>query len=242
MRPKALLGLLIPLACAALFVRLGVWQVARHRQRADYNARVSARLAADPLPFAALPGDTALVRGQRVALAGTFRYDLEQVLAGRANEGAPSVHLLTPVERPGQDTLVVVLRGWVPSPDAAEVDRRAWRERDTVSLSGYAIPLPPDGPAAPADTARPMRALNTAALRSRLGRPVAAAVVVMTSDEPKPGEPRPRRLPGPVLSAGNHRSYAIQWFSFAAIAVVGGVLLFRRSAAPRAIVGPRSPV
>lgn len=236
-RPKALLGLLIPLASAALFVRLGIWQTARHRERAAFNARVAARLAAPPVPLESLPADTALQRGRRVRLAGRFRFDLEQVLAGRANEGAPSVHLVTPLERAGSDTVVAVVRGWVPSPDAAEVDRARWRERDSVSLSGFALPMATDGVAAPSDASRPLRVLHTTALASRFGRPVAPVLVVMTSDSAARPDSVPRRLPGPVLGAGNHRSYAIQWFTFALIAVVGGVLLFRRSVS-RAVAAP----
>ncbi|MCE9602946.1 MAG: SURF1 family protein [Gemmatimonadetes bacterium] len=228
MRPKALLGLAIPLACAALFVRLGFWQVSRHKERAAYNAAVAARLAEAPAPFASLPGDSGAVRGRRVTLTGRFRYDLEQVLAARSNGGAPGVHLLTPLEREGSDTLVIVTRGWVFSPDAAGVDRALWREADTVTLSGYASPLLPEGPPPPADPLRPLRSLSQAALAARLGRPVAAAQIVMTSDSAGPAGSVPRRLGVPELSGGPHRSYAIQWFSFALIAVVGGVLLFRR--------------
>lgn len=236
-RPKTLVGLLIPLGAAALFVRLGMWQVARHREKVDYNARVLGRLAATPVPFSGLPADSGLVRGQRVTLAGRARYDLEQVLAGRVHGGAPSVELVTPVEREGSDTLVAVVRGWVYSPDAAEVDRSRWREPDTLSLAGYAIPLPPDGAPPPPDQARPLRTLNGAALQARFGRPVAPALVIVTSPPVTRPDSTPTRLPGPVLGLGNHRSYAIQWFAFALIAVVGGVLLFRRS-----VVAERSGV
>lgn len=228
MRPKALLGLAIPLACAALFVRLGLWQVSRHQELAAYNATVATRLAEAPAPFATLPEDTAAVRGRRITLTGRFRYDLEQVQAGRVNEGSPGVHLITPLERDGNDTLVVVLRGWVYSADAAGVDLARWREAESVAIAGYAIPLPAEGPPPPTDATRPLRTLSQSALTARLGRPVALAQVVMTSDSSARVDSVPRRLSIPVLSAGAHRSYAIQWFAFAFIAVVGGVLLFRR--------------
>ena len=234
-RPKALLGLAIPLACAALFVRLGLWQVARHDERAAYNASVAARLAASPTPFTELPADSGAVRGRRVTLTGRFRYDIEQVLAARSNGGAPGVHLVTPLERVGSDTLVIVTRGWVFSADAAGVNRALWREGDTVTLSGYASPLAVDGPPPPTDSLRPLRAINQRALAARLGRPVASTQVVMTSDSAGPADSVPRRLGVPVLSVGSHRSYAIQWFSFALIAVVGGVVLFRRGIVADAI-------
>jgi surfeit locus 1 family protein len=229
MRLKLFLGLLIPLGCAGLFIRLGLWQLDRHREKATYNTRVEARLSEQPIPFAALPADSSLVRGQRVTLAGRFRYDLEQVHAGRVNEGSPGVHLLTPLERPGNDTLVAVTRGWVYSPDAAQVELARWREAVPVTLAGYAIPIPRDGLAPPADAAKPLRSLTVAALSARYGRPVAPVIVVMTSDSTARADSVPRRLGRPLLVAGNHLSYAIQWFAFACIAVAGGVLLFRRS-------------
>lgn len=228
MRFKALLGLAIPLACAVLFVRLGFWQIARHHERTDYNAAVAARLGEAPAPFASLPSDSGLVRGRRMTLTGRFRYDLEQVLAGRVNEGSPGVHLLTPLEREGNDTLVIVTRGWVYSPDAAGVELPRWREGESVTLAGYALPLPADGPPPPTDSTRPLRVPTQAALAARLGRPVAPAQVIMTSDSAARADSVPRRLGVPVLSAGAHKSYAIQWFAFAFIAAVGGVLLFRR--------------
>lgn len=238
MRPKALLGLAIPLACAALFVRLGFWQVARHQERAAYNAAVAARLAQTPAPFATLPTDSGAVRGRRVTLSGRFRYDLEQVLASRANGGAPGVHLLTPLERDGNDTLVIVVRGWVFSSDAAAVDRARWREGDAVTLAGYASPLLASGPPPPADSLKPLRVVSQSALSARVGRPVAAALLVQTSSAAGPADSAPRRLGVPELSEGSHKSYAIQWFAFALIAVVGGVLLFRRGTVPRGSVAP----
>jgi len=91
------------------------------------------------------------------------------------------------------------------------------------------VPIPADGPPAPVDAAKPMRLLTVEALQRRLGRPVAAAVVVMTSDSAARVDSVPRRLGPPLLVPGNHKSYAIQWFAFALVAVIGGSLLFRRS-------------
>jgi cytochrome oxidase assembly protein ShyY1 len=62
-----------------------------------------------------------------------------------------------------------------------------------------------------------------------VGAPVAVAHVVMTSDSIARADSVPRRLALPVPDGGPHFSYMLQWFAFAAIAVVGGILLFRRS-------------
>jgi surfeit locus 1 family protein len=228
-RIRPLLGLAIPLACAALFIRLGVWQLSRHRERAAFNAVVAARLGEPPTDLQGVPtGDSASVRGRRVRVTGRFRYDLEQVAAGRVSEGSPGIHLLTPLERPGSDSLLVVIRGWVYSPDAAAVDRTRWRERDTVSIEGYLIPIPADSGAATAAAGRSMRRVTLEGLRARIGAPILAAQLVMTSDSLRRTDSVPRRLPPPAIDPGPHWSYMWQWFAFAAVAIVGGVALVRR--------------
>jgi surfeit locus 1 family protein len=226
MQSRTLLSLLIPLAAAVLFIRLGLWQTSRHRERAAVNVGLAGRLVLPPVPFDSLPRDTLGARWRRVTIAGRFRYDLEQVHAGRSSEGSPGVHLLTPLERDGRDTLVIVTRGWVYSGDAAAVDTARWREAETVRLEGYVLPLDPSGPQ-PVE-GRALRALSVAALSARTGRPVAPLRIVMTSDSAARADSVPRRLPPPTIDGGPHLSYAIQWFAFALIAVVGGALLFRR--------------
>jgi len=227
-RPRTLLGLLIPLACAALFVRLGLWQLSRHQERAAYNAVLASRLVAPPAPVTTVAfGDSAALRGRRVTASGVFRYDREQVQAGRVSEGSPGVHLLTPLALPGTDTLLLVLRGWVYSADAAAVELARWREADSVSLSGYVLPLAPEGPAPP-DAGRPLRTLSVAALEARVGAPLRPVLLVMTSDSVARADSVPRRLPPPRLDPGPHWSYMLQWFGFALVAIIGGVLLFRR--------------
>jgi surfeit locus 1 family protein len=229
MSPKRLFALLIPLACAALFVRLGVWQLARHQERVQLNAGLVERLAAAPVPLAAQASDTTGARWTQVSVSGFFRYDLEQVHASRINNGSPGVHLLTPLERPGHDTLLVVTRGWVYSADAATADQARWREGDFVTITGYLQPMAEDGPAPPADRPTLIRSLNRRAVEARVGKPVYPVQLIMTSDSAARADSVPRRLAPPVLDMGPHRSYAAQWFAFAIIAVVGGIVLFRRT-------------
>ncbi len=228
LRLKTILGLAIPLAFAALFVRFGFWQLSRHREIGAQNAALAARLAESPVPFDSLRGDTATTTWARVTLSGRFRYDLELVLGPRVSEGSPGVFLLTPLERPGNDTLVLVTRGWVYSADGSAVERERWREADSVSLAGYVLAVPAEGPLPPSDTLRPVRVLSQSAVRARLKQPFASAQVVMTSDSTARADSVPRRLPLPMVDAGPHFSYMLQWFAFATIALIGGVILTRR--------------
>ena len=57
--------------------------------------------------------------------------------------------------------------------------------------------------------------------------------VQLTSSQPAQVGSQPEVLPEPVLDDGPHLSYAIQWFIFSAIAVIGYPLILRRSARHR---------
>lgn len=232
MRARALFGLLIPCAFAALFVRLGVWQYSRHVERQAFNAGLAVRLEQPAVPFDSLGAEGSEWR--RVSLSGRFRYDLEQVQGPRTNAGSPGVHLLTPLERPRNDTLVIVTRGWVYSADGGAVDLARWHEGDTVSIQGYVVPLAAEA-SRPSASGRPLRTLNHPELAARIGAPIARAHVVMTSDSAARIDSVPRRLAMPVPDGGPHFSYMLQWFGFALVALVGGIALYRRQAT---IVGP----
>jgi cytochrome oxidase assembly protein ShyY1 len=43
----------------------------------------------------------------------------------------------------------------------------------------------------------------------------------------------PRRIPPPALDEGPHFSYAVQWFTFTAIGLIGWPLLLRKAARDR---------
>jgi surfeit locus 1 family protein len=62
---------------------------------------------------------------------------------------------------------------------------------------------------------------------ARLGYPVAPLYLVQlaatAAPEGTPAPATPVRLDPPFLDEGPHRGYAIQWFAFATIAVVGSV-------------------
>src|SRR5215203_2436541 len=141
--PRRLIAfVIVALALAALFVRLGIWQLDRRAERRAYNARIVERLRAAPAPFAevARAGDAA--RYHRVTITGTPDYAQERVLGARTNGGSPGVHLLTPLRVAGSDTAVLVNRGWVYSPDGANVDATRWREGEgegtTMTFVGWA--------------------------------------------------------------------------------------------------------
>src|ERR687885_3074059 len=185
----------LALAGAALFVRLGFWQLSRLHQRRQRNALVMARLASPPVEWNALPHDTT-AHYRRVRLVGAADYDHETILVGRSRDGSPGVNLVTPLRVPGSDTAVLVNRGWVYSPDATTVDRARWREGDTLRVEGYVEAFTPAGPGDLPAHQWLARRLSHRAVSARLPYPVAPLYVVAVAT----GTPRPNtiaRLPIP---------------------------------------------
>ncbi len=98
------------------------------------------------------------------------------------------------------------------------IDHARFHEGDSAAVRGLALPLP-----------RGRGDVDPARLRDSL--PYAVLPIVVQLDETAAGAPAGMaRWRTPALDNGPHLSYAIQWFSFAVIAVVGTVALFRKTA------------
>ncbi len=239
MSPRQLLAIVIAVTAAALFARLGFWQLGRLSERRAFNELVASRADSLPVPLATLPADTGRTRFRRVRVEGTYDWAHQIVLTGRSRNGSPGVYVLTPLRPTAGDTALLVYRGWVYSPDAMRVDLTRWREADTASFEGFVLPYPTaarEGSPALRGQPRALRWLDPAAARALVPYPLAQFTVVALGDGGDPAR-LPVRLEVPPLDEGSHRSYAIQWFSFAVIAVVGGGLLVLSERRDR----PRSP-
>lgn len=262
---KILLGV-VAVALAALFVRLGFWQLDRHGERsAGVRARAE-RAAAPRLEWARpgdVPADTTGLLGHRARLTGRWDRAGEVILRSRTLEGRAGAEVLTPLvvgDEPGQ--VVMVLRGWLPAPDGLRPDlAAAWpAPRLSSAAEGRTTPVSdaaPDGQTALDGTAPALAAVEGVLISSRDGRggqPLRVEIagrshlaiagldlaliraessldptphVLRADDPPANAALRPARAV--ETDAGPHLSYAIQWFSFAAIALGGTVILLRSS-------------
>jgi surfeit locus 1 family protein len=213
---------------AAIFVRLGFWQLHRRGERRARNALVVSRLQAPDADVTTLGGDSASIRFRHAHVTGTPDYGHELVYASRSHKGSPGVNILTPVHVAGRDTAVVVDRGWVYAPDGETVDLAKWHDRDSV-FSGYVEEFPSVAGAMSASHPGVVTRLGYGAVKGALPFPVSPVYVVMLGDSVVAPD-RLARLTPPPLDEGPHLNYAIQWFAFAVIALVGaGVVIRQRS-------------
>jgi surfeit locus 1 family protein len=217
----------LALILATVFVRLGFWQLDRLDQRRALNAQRRAALAQPPLDYAQVLRSTDAADRQ-VIVRGAPDYANDILLTGRSRNGSPGVHVLTPVRVSGSDTAVLINRGWIYAADAATVDLTRWTE-DRTTFRGYTRRIDASAPTV-TPRGRGVRSLNRDALRGLLPYPV-HDVYVVSQDSSTANAPA--RLPGPDLGEGPHLGYAVQWFAFAAIAVVGaGIVVFRARGHP----------
>jgi surfeit locus 1 family protein len=225
---KWILGTLA-VSFAVLCVALGFWQISRLHGRQRANDLLSSRRFAPELELDALPADTAAAHFRRVHIKGVYDHAQEIIYTLRGRNGSPGVNILTPVLRAGKDTAVLVNRGWVYSGDGTTIDTQPWREADAIDGHGFVETFPTQGPFAPPNPARPrsFRRLDRAELVKIFPYPIANYYVVLTDSATSPSAP-PRVEPTP-LDEGPHRAYAIQWFSFAAISIIGLVIFLRRT-------------
>lgn len=213
---------------AVAFTSLGRWQLSRLEERRLANEQVAAQQQAPPVPAdQALAEDvTDAEQWQRVEVSGVFEPEQLSV-PHRRNGEDPGYEVLTPL-RLDDGRHVLVSRGFVPlaqglpvpgtlpAPPSGAVQVSAWLRRNEVGRPALLTPA-----------AGSVRLVSVPAVAATLPYPLVptgwlAAYEVRPAQD---GGLEPVLVPAP--EEGNHFSYALQWFAFTGIAVVGGVVLVR---------------
>jgi surfeit locus 1 family protein len=220
---------------AAVCVRLGFWQVSRLHQRQTVRAMVEAR---QRRPVFEVTGRTAfraiMLEGEDAmayrpaAAQGVFDFSRQVVVVARTVDDIPAVYVVTPL-RLAEGPAILVERGWVPSPDAYSVPLDSLPEPDSARVAGLLLRITAIRDFTVPDSTWPLR-VPSADPEKLAGRYPYRLLpwVLRRSGADSPVPPALRPIPIPVIDNGPHLSYAIQWFAFATIALVGSAVLFLR--------------
>lgn len=218
---------------AALCVRLGVWQWQRGTRAQEQWTRFAR--GADQLRELGQREVTAVPLYQRVAVSGELDGAHQFLLDNRSLRGRPGYEVLTPLKRVGGAAPLLVDRGWLPfSGSRAQLPDVQLAGPACVTLTGRLAELPgpglASGRAAPAagDSWPKLTSFPTLAQLARAsGTPLAPRILLL---DPQVSFGYAREWTAPGLSPPRHFAYAIQWWCFAALAlVIWAVLAVRRA-------------
>jgi cytochrome oxidase assembly protein ShyY1 len=234
LRPRWLgLAALVLLLCAA-FVRLGFWQLDRLDERRARNAVITTNLhrpvAGVDTVLSSQPAVTAQ-QWRPVRATGTYDEAHTLLLRNQTHDGMKGVHVLVPLMT-GTGPALLVDRGWVqsgvsatarvdvPPPPAGEVTVTG-----RVRLSQHATA---EQARVTTDTAQPtVGRLDLSSLGRAFPYPLYGGYVELVREQPSAAS-APVAVAAPEVSDGPHLIYAIQWFMFCGIAVIGLVILARQ--------------
>jgi cytochrome oxidase assembly protein ShyY1 len=230
--PRWIAGHLLALVTVTAFVNLGLWQLRRLEEKRDLNASVEQGLEAEPVAVAGITDEVYV----RVTARGTYAVDLETLVL-RSRKGESGYHVLTPFTLDDGRTLLVD-RGWVPATSDRPADPSFAPPGSTVAIEGLLWPAQ-EGSGVPESQPDVVRRIDPAIVAAFGGIDLMPQYLVLTTQDP-PGETHPIAEPPPPLPEGQHLSYAVQWFLFAAVVVAGYPVLLWRTAQPGRESGRRS--
>jgi cytochrome oxidase assembly protein ShyY1 len=243
-RPKWIVRHVAVVALVVTMVLLGLWQLRRLDEKREIKATVEAQQALPPddvedlVPDDAQVGDTAVdaAANRSVTAKGTYADDDTFVVENRTYNGASGAWVLTPlVLEDGR--AIVVNRGFlgydrsgaIVPPDAP---------RGEVEVHGVLLESERRGRFGPSDPDQGRLAVLARVDLERVAQQVdydvLPAYLQRVGSDPDEttaeGAPELVALGLPEPSEGPHLSYAVQWFIFTTIAVVGYAILLRRVA------------
>jgi surfeit locus 1 family protein len=227
---------LATLLLVALFVRLGLWQWQRGVQR-QAQWQDFARGADQLVPLGAR-APQAVPLFQRVSVSGRLDGAHQFLLDNRSHRGVAGYEVLTPLLRSGSAVLLVD-RGWLPfGGSRARLPEIALDAPAVESLTGRIADLPSPGLASGRvgpDAGAPWPKLTSFPSARELGAALGTALPerILLLD---PGTPHGylRDWQPPGMTPLRHFSYAIQWWTFAAVALIVWALMSARRPTPPA--------
>ncbi len=235
-RPRWILAIIVGLAVAMLFVRLGSWQLSRLEERRASNARIEERMDEPPRSLEELIGvygsDADALIYRQATVQGRYRLGDEFFSIGRNYDGVTGTMVVTPLEL-DDGSVMIVVRGLAPvgtpGPPAATFEPPTGTVTLTGRLDDGEEPLRLGEPDPDNGVLRSISRIDLAYIDRWLKGDVRSISLVMTNQSPANEGATLLSIPPPELSEGRHLGYAVQWFAFAIIAAVGTAVLVRQA-------------
>jgi surfeit locus 1 family protein len=224
---------IVVLTLAVVFVSLGFWQLRRLDERRLTNMVGQARFEAEATDvFDLLEGagdDIGSLEYRRATVTGQFLPEDEVLIRSQVHQGVAGFHVITPLV--GERGTILVNRGWVPLglDQVPVVDAPA--PEGVVTVEGWLRPSQTRGALGPQDPPDgrlvTLNRVDIERIEAQVPYELAPIYLSMLGEQE---EGRPILTAAPSFDdEGSHLAYAIQWFGFALVGVVGYIMLIRRN-------------
>lgn len=228
-RRSRLLPTLATIAAAATFVAAGHWQQTRMHEKETLRAQLDAMNRLPPLPLAALPtaSDWTALRYRPVVAQGRFDAARQILIDNKVHDGRVGYDVVTPLAL-ADGRAVLVARGWIAQGASRARLPDAPPPAGDVAVEGR-IGIPASYVELEQRDAAGVvwQNLDPARFATATGVPVLPIVVEQTAP-PSPPDGLVREWPAPDFGIEKHWIYMMQWYAFAALAVVLWVVLHVR--------------
>jgi cytochrome oxidase assembly protein ShyY1 len=242
---RTLAALILLGIMAAVLFSLGQWQLRRADERRGVLAAIQAGQRQAPITLTPRSRPDDLVSWRPAQAQGQWRGVLTVVLDNRNQDGKPGYWVATPLMLDAaSNTAVLVLRGWVPRVPGAMAPQVPAAPEGAQAVQGQLVDrVPrlfelwhfgggdPEGlpPALPAQGGVPpvVQNLDLGAYMKATGLHLLPAVLEQTGAA---ADGMVRDWPQPSVDFERNEGYALQWFSFAAIAAIAFVVVAWRAA------------
>ncbi|MHA6204998.1 SURF1 family protein [Dyella soli] len=239
LRRPSWFALLLTLAGALLFMRLGVWQLHRANEKEAILRRYAAAENEVPRDFAGVAMTPPANAFARVRVQGEYLADRAYLLDNPRHDQLGGVEVYAPFRPQGSDRLLLVDLGFLPGNGTDQAPQLPPLPTGEQALQGLYLPPPGVGfemggnaLARQAHWPKTTVYLDLPQVAGDLGSLLYPQVLALDDDQAAIYV-RAHVLDFSAMPPARHRAYAFQWFTFAVAAVVIFLMLHRRRPSKR---------
>jgi surfeit locus 1 family protein len=241
-QPRWIAAIVVGVLISLVFVRLGLWQLDRLEERRAENATIEGRMVEPGRPLVGILGqygdDVQEMAYRRAVAEGEFRTDAEFFSIGRTYDDLSGTLVATPFDLVDGSVLIVV-RGLVPpgtsgppAPGYEHADGRMSIE-GPLQLGEQPTAIGESDPANGQLTS--LSRLDLAYIDRWVEGDVLPVMLMLDGWTVPYPQATPEPIPERELTEGSHLGYAVQWFSFALIVVIGVAALVYKAGSEDAV-------
>jgi surfeit locus 1 family protein len=223
LKGRWLAGHVVVVLMVGLFIVLGFWQLSRHNDQREFNTRLEERLEQEPVDLGTLAGEPADLEYRAVRVEGSFLGALELQRRPRTLYTRLGYDAVTPFMT--DYGILLVNRGFIADDDPRQPPQGEARLtgilRESQAPSRF-------GPRNPEDEVlTEIARIDIERLQAQFDNDLYPMYLDLTDMDPMLAEAL-ASPPVPEPSRRTNLAYAIQWWSFAVIGVVGWPALLNR--------------